>query len=76
MEQPRIVVLNLKNNKLSDKSIVLLCYYLEKGNHTELRKLNLSDNLISGIGFKALEGLSKRMKLKQIILTGNTGLKI
>ena len=76
LEQPRIVTLNLRGNQLSDKSIVLLCYYLEKYEHTELRKMVLQDNQISRVGYQALLGLSKRLKLKQIQLGGNPGLKI
>ena len=61
---------------LTDKSIVLLCYFLEKSDHSELKKLNLADNKIGAMGFRALEGLTKRIKVKQVVLTGNSGLKV
>lgn len=38
-------------------SITFLCYYMEKANRTELRKLKIQNNKYGNIGKRALKGL-------------------
>ena len=72
-QYPQIIELDLRGNNLTDNTITFLCYYLEKSDRTEIRKLNVDNNEFGRIGKKALDGLKSRFP--KIVIEG-PGFKI